>query len=87
MVNFFMDDVVTLGEIAYSMEMAGLTMLEVACKNCSRSSRYRIDRLVNKHGAEMGLPSFRRLVAGDCKNKPCGVYYPQIQSTYRTEVI
>jgi hypothetical protein len=80
-------DVVTLGEIAYHMKLAGLTLLQVGCKKCQRFGQYKIDRLVEKHGADMGLPAFRRFVAQDCHNKPCGVYYPQIQSTFRAEVI
>ena len=44
-----MSDLRPLGEIA-----ARTAMLEVACSRCERRGRYRLDRLIARHGAEAG---------------------------------
>ena len=52
---------VTLGEIA-----GKITMLEIACDRCERRGRLRVARLIEQHGADMGLPQLRGILAGDC---------------------
>ncbi len=44
---------VTLGDIIDT-----ITLLEVACSRCERRGRLRVARLIEQHGADMGLPSF-----------------------------
>jgi hypothetical protein len=64
---------VTLGDITDT-----ITMLEVACE---RRGRLR----VAQHGAEMGLPELRHILASDCPRAgavslydQCGIHYPQL---------
>ena len=71
---------VTLGEIA-----GKITMLEVACSRCHRRGRLRVARLLEQHGADMGLPALRGIIAADCPrvaavaiHDQCGLYYPQL---------
>src|SRR4051794_23783956 len=44
-------NVITLAEVA-----ANFTMLGIACRRCPRPGRLRVDRLIEQHGAAMGLP-------------------------------
>ena len=71
---------VTLGEIA-----GEIMMLEIACNHCDRRGRYRVARLIEQHGADMGLPALRGILAADCPrlgnvsmNDRCGINYPQL---------
>ena len=52
---------VTLGDIA-----GNVAMLEIECADCSRYGRYRVDRLIEQHGANFGLPYLREILARDC---------------------
>ncbi len=69
---------ITLGQVA-----ARFRSLNVACNRCARLGRYRIDRLLEKHGPDMPIPELRRIVAADCPrmragalHDPCGVRFP-----------
>ena len=42
---------ITLGELEGKM-----TMLEVNCHRCERRGRVSLSRLIEEHGADMGLP-------------------------------
>src|SRR5207237_3510553 len=53
----------TLGEL-----QGKLTMLEVACHRCERRGRVSLARLIEEHGADMGLPDLWESLAGDCPN-------------------
>ena len=72
--------VVLLGQIA-----GRLSVLEVDCNRCDRRGRFRLDRLIAQHGADMPLPELRRIIAADCPkmqaNKMhdvCGVRFPAL---------
>ena len=45
-----------------------LDQLEVACTRCKRRGRYRLERLIAEHGAELGLPDLgaRLVLASGC---------------------
>ena len=58
---------VTLGDIADRV-----AMLEIECADCSRYGRYRVDRLIEQHGAKLGLPYLREMLAADCPRQ-CSV--------------
>jgi hypothetical protein len=75
---------VTLGQVAER-----LAMLEVACGRCGRRGRYSTARLVVKHGAAMGLPDLREVLAADCPRwasagiyDRCGVHYPELPGLF-----
>ena len=60
-------------------------MLEVACYQCQRKGRYRVTRLIDRHGAGMELVELKTLIAGDCPKQGnvsyfqrCGVNYPLV---------
>src|SRR3954454_20053300 len=60
-------------------------MLEVACRRCERRGRLRIDRLIEQHGAHMGLPELCDVLARGCPRveavavgERCSVFYPQL---------
>ena len=44
---------VILGDIA-----GKVAMLEIECAKCDRYGRYRVDRLIEQHGANFGLHTF-----------------------------
>lgn len=73
---------VTLGQVCAS----GLVVLEVACHSCSRRGRYRVTRLIDRHGAGKGLPELKDMLAGDCPKRggtsffnQCGAYFPGVK--------
>jgi hypothetical protein len=75
---------ITLGEL-----VSKLDMLEVACHRCDRRGRLSLERLIAEHGADMGLPELRTILAGDCPragsvtiNDRCGVHYPQLPELF-----
>jgi len=41
-------------------------MLEIECADCNRYGRYRVDRLIEQHGTNFGLPYLREILARDC---------------------
>jgi hypothetical protein len=70
---------VTLGTVC----SANLLMLEVACHSCPRRGRYRVTRLIDRHGAKMELRELKDLLSADCPKHAntsfynrCGVYFP-----------
>ena len=71
---------ITLGELVGKFDM-----LDVACKRCDRHGRLRLDRLIDEHGAETGLPDLWIALAGDCPranstamHDRCAIHYPQL---------
>ena len=72
---------VTLGQVC----AAGLAVLDVACHSCPRRGRYRVTRLIDRHGAGKGLPELRDMLAADCPKRngsplhPCGAYFPGVK--------
>src|SRR4051812_10988571 len=48
---------VSLGDIA-----GKVTMLEIECTKCDRYGRYRVDRLIERHSANLGLPYLREML-------------------------
>jgi hypothetical protein len=76
---------VTLGDLA-----GKITMLEVACDRCERHGRLRVAKLIAQHGADMGLPELRHIIASDCPRNVavslyelCGIEYPQLKTFRR----
>lgn len=39
----------------------------IACRYCQRRGRYRRDRLIREHGADITLDDFVRLVSANCR--------------------
>ena len=77
---------ITLGELR-----GRLTMLEIACKRCERRGLLRLDRLLQEHGAGIGLPVLGQILAADCPyaaatsiHDPCGVHFPQLPGLFPT---
>jgi hypothetical protein len=73
---------VNLGEIA-----ARITVLTVTCNRCDRTGRLRMDRLLADHGADLPVPTLRRIVAADCPrmiegkmHDVCGVHFPDLSA-------
>jgi len=72
---------ITLGAVA-----ARTPVLIVACSRCDRAGRYRLDRLIARHGAGFGIP---RLLVDDCQKRAsvdaydrCGVHCPELPSLF-----
>jgi hypothetical protein len=63
---------------------AGVMVLDVACYTCPRKGRYRLTRLIDRHGARMELLALREILAGDCPRRHgsyynrCGAYFPAV---------
>ena len=78
---------ITLGEVK-----GKLTMLDVACHRCDRKGRVNVERLIEEHGADTGLPNLWEDLAGDCQharstalNNRCAIYYPQLPALFLPE--
>ena len=75
---------ITLGDL-----VGKITMLEVGCSKCDRRGLLRLDRLIEEHGAGIGLPVLGEILAGDCPkartvsiNDRCGVNFPQLPELF-----
>jgi hypothetical protein len=73
-------DAITLAAAA-----AHFTMLEIACRRCERRGRLSVRRLIEQHGAEMGLPELGDVLRGDCPkaeaiptSERCSLFFPQL---------
>lgn len=42
------------------------SVIEVACRYCTRRGRYRRDRLIKQHGGGLPLDRFVRMISADC---------------------
>ena len=72
---------ITLGELE-----GKVTMLDIACHRCERRGRVSLARLIEEHGADMGLPDLWKSLAGDCQHAEStavhnrrAIYYPSFQ--------
>jgi hypothetical protein len=75
---------ITLGDL-----VGKIAMLEIACSKCDRRGLRRLDRLIEEHGAGIGLPVLGEILAGDCPkartvsiNDRCGVNFPQLPDLF-----
>ena len=69
----------TLGHLC----AAQVLTLKVSCQNCTRNGRYRVTRMIDRHGAGMTLIDLKSVLVGDCRNRNasslnhrCAVVYP-----------
>ena len=72
--------VITLGELAERSPV-----LSVACRRCGRNGRLHVAKLIAQHGAAMGLPQLKHILAADCPRlnswsiyDRCGANYPEL---------
>jgi hypothetical protein len=77
--------------ITLAVAAANFTTLEIACRRCERAGRLLIDRLIEQHGADMGLPELGDVLARDCPKKEaaavggrCSLYYPQLRRLWES---
>ena len=74
------------GSIIVGELQGKVTMLDVACHRCERRGRVSLARLIEEHGANMGLPDLWESLAGDCPNahtnSRCAIYYPQLPALF-----
>jgi hypothetical protein len=61
---------ITLGHLVGRLEI-----LRVTCSKCDRSGQYSVTRLIERHGADMGLPDWKDTITADCprRAKPGGI--------------
>jgi hypothetical protein len=70
-------DRISLGEIGRHTRL-----LEIRCSRCPRAGRLSMARLLERHGADAGLPTADLI--GDCPKRDaglyekCNLYYPQL---------
>jgi len=57
---------VTLGQVC----AANLAVLEVSCHVCPRRGRYRVTRLIDRHGAGKSLTDLKDILSADCPSTP-----------------
>ncbi|HTC77355.1 MAG TPA: hypothetical protein VK657_02010 [Terriglobales bacterium] len=77
------------GSITLSELQGKLTMLDVARHRCERRGRVSLARLIEDHGADMGLPDLWESLAGDGQHahstavhNRCAIYYPQLPALF-----
>ena len=71
---------VTLGDHA----AAGHRTLILSCRRCPRRGRYNLARLIERYGADMGLPQLMTALSADCPRQQsvgiydrCGIHLPK----------
>jgi hypothetical protein len=71
---------ITLGAVA-----AHTAVVTVGCSRCDRAARYRLDRLIARHGPACCIPDVLRLLSKDCVLRAsvkaydlCGVHCPEL---------
>jgi len=63
--------------------------VNVACRYCGRSGRYRLARLAERFGAGTSLSDVLRAIAWDCPHwkkkgrwvEGCGIHYPDLEAS------
>jgi hypothetical protein len=73
---------ILLGEVA----ARGVSMLDVACRQCPRQGHLQMARLLAEHGPQMPMPALRDMLAADCPRRAStsitgqchGVHFPQL---------
>jgi hypothetical protein len=62
-----------------------LDRLEIRCRRCDRYGRLRLAKLIEEHGADMGLPELALRLANKCAKagtfnpvERCFVFFPQL---------
>ena len=75
----------SLGEIA-----TRTGMLTVACSRCERRGRYRLDKLIARHGAEVGARVIAPEITADCPHRDapalmerCDILFPALAALFR----
>lgn len=64
----------------------GMIMLPVGCHACPRRGRYRVTRLMDRHGPGMALVRLKDILAADCPKRSgsfynqCGAYFPGVSA-------
>lgn len=54
-------------------DLAGkLDVLRVACAKCGRAGQYRLDRLIEQHGADGTVIDFLAEISADCPRRQIG---------------
>jgi hypothetical protein len=56
------------GSITLSELVGKIDLLDIACHRCERRGRVSLSRLIEEHGADMGLPDLWESLAGDCQH-------------------
>ena len=79
---------ITLGKL----HERGIERLALACDRCRRQGSYRVARLVEIHGAPMGLPDLRGRLTAGCEAQAdkggtarCGARYPELPGLFTAE--
>ncbi|HEY0218822.1 MAG TPA: hypothetical protein VGC26_03500 [Afipia sp.] len=77
---YTMSHSITLSQVA-----ARATMLEVACRKCTRHGKLSVARLIAEHGPHHGLPILLDQLTADCQRvidnrifDRCGAHFPQL---------
>jgi hypothetical protein len=75
---------ITFGDLA-----GRLDVLRVACSKCDRAGQYSVARLIERHGADAGLPDWKATITADCPRRPkpgsriwnlCGAHFPDLNA-------
>jgi hypothetical protein len=79
---------ITLGDLRGRLEV-----LRVACRKCDRAGRYSVEGLIERHGADAGLPDWKDTITADCplRAQPavwnlCGAHFPDLLALYPPNV-
>jgi hypothetical protein len=74
------------GTITFGDLRGRLEVLQVACSKCERTGRYSVARLIERYGADAGLPDWKDAIAADCPTRGehgvvwdlCGANFPDL---------
>jgi hypothetical protein len=76
------------GAITFGDLVGRIDVLRVACSKCERVGQYRVARLIERHGADMGLPDWKDEITADCPLRAtptatwnlCGAHFPDLSA-------
>jgi hypothetical protein len=74
------------GAIRFADLVGRLDVVRVTCTRCDRAGRYSLAQLIERHGAEVGLPDWMAALTADCPLRPrygtiwnqCGAHCPDL---------
>lgn len=79
---------ITLADVA-----ARTDVLAIACTQCDRAGRYRVDTLIERYAPGFGIPGLLRALSADCPTRAstntydlCGLHCPDLPGLFGAKV-
>jgi hypothetical protein len=77
------------GALTFGDLVGRLDVLRVACSKCERRGQYSVARLIERYGADAGMPDWKDAISADCplRAQPagldlCGAHFPDLPKVF-----